>query len=98
MEMDIYTYIYIQSAELLSIDPRRMWRPTEVTPKEREAGRVRERERERQGERERTRRGRNRREESERLVEKITNRGGVARDAADVSGCGKEGQGGQRGE
>jgi len=31
-----YIYIYIQSAELLSIDPRRMWRPTEVTPKERE--------------------------------------------------------------
>lgn len=42
----IYIHIYIQSAELLSIDPRRMWRPTEVTPKEREAGRVRERERE----------------------------------------------------
>lgn len=43
LEMDIYTYIYIQSAELLSIDPRRMWRPTEVTPKERERkGRVRE--------------------------------------------------------
>ena len=40
-----YIYIYIQSAELLSIDPRRMWRPTEVTLKERE----REREREREG-------------------------------------------------
>lgn len=61
-----------------------------------------EREREeREGERVsggRTERGRNRREESERLVEKITNRGGVARDAADVSGCGEEGQrGGNRG-
>lgn len=33
LEMDIYTYI--QSAGFLSIDPRRMWRPTEVTPKER---------------------------------------------------------------
>lgn len=45
----------------------------------------------------RTERGRNRREESERLVEKITNRGGVARDAADVSGCGEEGQRGATG-
>jgi len=61
-----------------------------------------ERERERGGEGERvsggrTGRGRNRREESERLVEKITNRGGVARDAADVSGCGEKGQRGNGG-
>lgn len=96
MEMDIYTYI--QSAGLLSIDPRRMWRPTEVTPK------ARERERTGEGEGEKNERvrgeegGRNRREESERLVEKITNRGGVARDAADVCGCGEEGRGATEGK
>lgn len=42
--------------------------------------------------------GRNRREKSERLVEKITNRGGVARDATDVCGCGEEGRGATEGK
>lgn len=41
--------------------------------------------------------GRNRREKSERLVEKITNRGGVARDATDVCGCGEVGRGATKG-
>lgn len=86
MEMDIYTYI--QSAGFLSIDPRRMWRPTEVTPKERARDRgegkrrIKEGERERVRARERAERGGGigEREESERLVEKITNRGGVTRE------------------
>lgn len=43
---------------------------------------------------ERTERGRNRRKKSERLAEKITNRGGVARDAADVARKGRGAMGG----
>lgn len=38
-----WIYIHIYSAGLLSIDPRRMWRPTELTPKEREKEREDER-------------------------------------------------------
>lgn len=78
LEMDIYTYI--QSAGFLSIDPRRMWRPTEVTPKERardtggrEEKDKRGRERESESKRTGRARGRNRRERGERETRRENN-------------------------